>query len=93
MRQATRTQRVSSADDVHHAGSVCQLIAYGLLAPAGPFPLMCLAFMLIGFGLALQNAHCNGFVASSREHASTKMSLLHASYGAHFMSVRGLRIN
>ncbi|KAI0739072.1 MFS general substrate transporter [Daedaleopsis nitida] len=62
-------------------GSVCQLAAYLMLAPAGPFPLMCLAFALIGFGLSLQNAHCNGYVASSREHASTKMGLLHASYG------------
>ncbi|KAI0760124.1 MFS general substrate transporter [Fomes fomentarius] len=62
-------------------GAMCQLLAYALLAPAGPFPLNCLAFVFIGFGIALQNAHCNGFVASSREHASTKMGLLHASYG------------
>lgn len=65
----------------HPLGAMCQLLAYALLAPAGPFPLNCLAFVFIGFGIALQNAHCNGFVASSREHASTKMGLLHASYG------------
>lgn len=45
--------------------------------------MMCLAFVMSGFGLALQNAHCNGFVASSREHVSTKIGFLHASYGTY----------
>ncbi|KAI0750141.1 MFS general substrate transporter [Daedaleopsis nitida] len=62
-------------------GSMCQLAGYIILAPVGPFPLMCLAFVLIGLGLSLQNAHCNGYVGSSRENASTKMNLLHATYG------------
>ncbi|CDO77090.1 hypothetical protein BN946_scf184473.g34 [Trametes cinnabarina] len=57
------------------------IIAYAMLAPAGPFPLMCAAFVLIGFGLSLQNAHCNGFVASLKRHAHTKMGFLHGSYG------------
>ncbi|KAI0332817.1 MFS general substrate transporter [Cubamyces sp. BRFM 1775] len=62
-------------------GSALQIIAYGMMAPAGPFPLMCLGFALIGFGLSLQNSHANGFVASSRSHVSTKICFLHASYG------------
>ena len=66
------------------AGSVFQTGAYALLAPAGPFPLMCIAFVLIGFGLSLQNAHCNGFVAASPENVVTRMGILHASYGAYF---------
>ncbi|KAH9847459.1 MFS general substrate transporter [Lenzites betulinus] len=62
-------------------GSLCQVVAYGMLSPAGPFPLMCAGFGLIGFGLSLQNAHCNGFVASLKRNAHTKMGFLHGSYG------------
>ncbi|CDO77089.1 hypothetical protein BN946_scf184473.g33 [Trametes cinnabarina] len=61
-------------------GSVLQIVAYSIMAPAPPFPLMCLAFTFIGFGLSLQNSHANGFTASSRNHVSTKISILHASY-------------
>ncbi|KAI8976673.1 MFS general substrate transporter [Trametes punicea] len=62
-------------------GSVLQIVAYAIMAPAPPFPFMCFAFTLIGFGLSLQNSHANGFVASSRRHVSTKICFLHASYG------------
>ncbi|TBU62655.1 MFS general substrate transporter [Dichomitus squalens] len=62
-------------------GSVCQIAAYAMMVPAGPFPLMCLAFMIIGFGLSLQNAHCNGFTAGSGGNIATKIGFLHASYG------------
>ncbi|OBZ67903.1 Bypass of stop codon protein 6 [Grifola frondosa] len=62
-------------------GSVFQLAAYAFLSPAGPFPLMCLGFACAGFGISLQNAQANGFVGSLKEHARTKMGLLHASYG------------
>ncbi|KAI0631011.1 MFS general substrate transporter [Trametes polyzona] len=62
-------------------GSIVQIFAYGIMIPGGPFALMCIAFVLIGFGLSLQNSHANGFVASSRYHVSTKICLLHATYG------------
>ncbi|KAI0631012.1 MFS general substrate transporter [Trametes polyzona] len=62
-------------------GSLCQVAAYAMLSPAGPFPLMCAAFVAIGFGLSLQNAHCNGFVASLKRSSHTKMGFLHGSYG------------
>ncbi|OJT07475.1 Bypass of stop codon protein 6 [Trametes pubescens] len=62
-------------------GSLCQVVAYAMLSPAGPFPLLCAAFVLIGFGLSLQNAHCNGFVASLKKSSHTKMGFLHGSYG------------
>ncbi len=62
-------------------GSVLQVAAYAMLFPPGPFPLMCVGFTMIGFGLALQNAHCNGYVASSKENVPTKIGYLHASYG------------
>ncbi|OBZ67290.1 Bypass of stop codon protein 6 [Grifola frondosa] len=35
-----------------------------------------------GFGIALQDAGANGFVASLKDNASTKMGILHAVYGA-----------
>ena len=60
-------------------GAACQLVAYGIISPAGPFPVMCCAFFLIGFGLSIQNAHANGFVASLN--SSAKMGFLHSSYG------------
>ncbi|KAI1792715.1 MFS general substrate transporter [Ganoderma leucocontextum] len=62
-------------------GALCQMFAYGIVIPAGPFPLMCFAFMISGFGMSLQNAHCNGFVASSGGNIATKIGFLHASYG------------
>ncbi|PIL28884.1 MFS general substrate transporter [Ganoderma sinense ZZ0214-1] len=62
-------------------GSLCQTAAYAMVAPAGPFPLMCIAFMIVGFGISLQNAHCNAFVAMSGGNIATKISFLHAAYG------------
>ena len=53
------------------------------MSPAGPFPLMCVAYLIIGFALSLQNAHCNGFVASSGGNIATKIGFLHASYGTY----------
>ena len=64
-------------------GSLCQTLAYGMVIPAGPFPLMCIAFTIAGFGISLQNAHCNGFVASSGGNIATKIGFLHASYGTY----------
>ncbi|CCL99205.1 uncharacterized protein FIBRA_01220 [Fibroporia radiculosa] len=62
-------------------GSVFQLAAYVLIAPGGPFPIMCVAFSFSGFGIALQNAQANGFVGSLKEHAQIKFGVMYASYG------------
>ncbi|TFK84381.1 MFS general substrate transporter [Polyporus arcularius HHB13444] len=62
-------------------GSVLQVAAYAMLFPSGPFPLMCAGFSMIGFALALQSAHCNGYVAASKENVPAKIGYLHASYG------------
>ena len=59
-----------------------QVVAYALIFPPGPFPLMCAGFAMTGFGLSLQNAHCNGYIAASKEDVPTKIGYLHASYGA-----------
>ncbi|KAF9448120.1 MFS general substrate transporter [Macrolepiota fuliginosa MF-IS2] len=63
-------------------GSVCQIIAYTLQSPAPPFPVFVMAFTINGFGVALQDAQANGFVASLQHNGETKMGLLHAAYGA-----------
>ncbi|KAM5542669.1 hypothetical protein V8D89_003630 [Ganoderma adspersum] len=62
-------------------GSLCQMIAYAMVVPAGPFPLTCIAFTIAGFGISIQNAHCNGFVATSGGNIATKIGILHATYG------------
>ncbi|CUA77505.1 Gallate transporter [Rhizoctonia solani] len=63
-------------------GAVLQVLAYSILAPALPFPVMCIAYAINGFGIALQDAQANGFVAELPNNASAKMGLLHAVYGA-----------
>ncbi|CAE6524345.1 unnamed protein product [Rhizoctonia solani] len=63
-------------------GAVLQVLAYSILAPALPFPVMCVAYAINGFGIALQDAQSNGFVAELPNNASAKMGLLHAVYGA-----------
>ncbi|KAG6812458.1 hypothetical protein H0H92_002723 [Tricholoma furcatifolium] len=63
-------------------GSTLQAIGYTLMAPALPFPVLLIAYMINGFGLALQDAQANGYVASLDSNAETKMGILHAVYGA-----------
>ncbi|KAL5641469.1 hypothetical protein ACGC1H_001822 [Rhizoctonia solani] len=63
-------------------GALLQVLAYSILAPALPFPVMCIAYAINGFGIALQDAQSNGFVAELPNNASAKMGLLHAVYGA-----------
>ncbi|RPD75475.1 MFS general substrate transporter [Lentinus tigrinus ALCF2SS1-7] len=60
-------------------GALCQTVAFIIISPAGPFPIMCCAFVLSGFGLSLQHAHANGFVAALN--SPTKMGFMHGSYG------------
>ena len=78
-------------------GALAQVIGYSLAAPAPPFPVFVLAYAINGFGLSLQvsdhpvtditlfisyqDAGANGFVASLRDNAATKMGFLHAVYG------------
>ncbi|KDQ58493.1 hypothetical protein JAAARDRAFT_193056 [Jaapia argillacea MUCL 33604] len=71
--------------------SLCQIVAHAMLAPAGPFPLMVVDCGIAGLGISLQNAQACGFVASLKEHASTKMCILHACYGNfHSLVLRSL---
>ncbi|QRW20642.1 major facilitator superfamily transporter [Rhizoctonia solani] len=63
-------------------GAMLQVLAYSLLAPALPFPVMCVAYAINGFGVGFQDAQANGFIAGLPKKSSEKMGLLHAVYGA-----------
>ncbi|KAI0759756.1 MFS general substrate transporter [Irpex lacteus] len=62
-------------------GSVSQVIGYALMAPAPPFPVLCIGYVFNGFGISLQDAGANGYVASLKDNANVKMGVLHAIYG------------
>ncbi|KAI0760128.1 MFS general substrate transporter [Fomes fomentarius] len=62
-------------------GAACQIGAYVMLIPAGPFPVMCVAYLIIGFTLAIQAAQATGFVASLKKNSNEKMGFLHGTYG------------
>ncbi|KAF8137341.1 major facilitator superfamily domain-containing protein [Boletus edulis] len=66
--------------------SVLQVIGYAIESAALPFPAFVLGYAINGIGLALQDAQANGFVASLKENAETKMGILHAAYGAGALS-------
>ncbi|KAG6908937.1 hypothetical protein DXG01_002716 [Tephrocybe rancida] len=63
-------------------GSLFQIVAYTLMAPALPFPALVVAYAINGVGVALQDAQANGYVASLDSNAEAKMGVLHAVYGA-----------
>ncbi|EUC65245.1 MFS general substrate transporter, partial [Rhizoctonia solani AG-3 Rhs1AP] len=63
-------------------GGVLQILAYAVLAPAPPFPVICISYAINGFGISLHNAQANGFVAELPKNTSAKLGLLHAGYGA-----------
>ncbi|KAG1731063.1 MFS general substrate transporter [Suillus paluster] len=58
--------------------SACQVIAYAIESAALPFPAFVLSYAINGFGMALQDAQSNGFVASLKDSPETKMGILHA---------------
>ncbi|KAG2124448.1 MFS general substrate transporter [Suillus clintonianus] len=60
------------------SGSACQVIAYAIEAAALPFPAFVLGYAINGFGMALQDAQSNGFVASLKDNPEVKMGILHA---------------
>ena len=82
-------------------------MAYSIQLPGPPFPLFVIAYVVNGFGGALQvsrlilmqqtvadcftlrqqDAQANGFVASYKDNAATKMGFLHAAYGERQLNV------
>lgn len=62
------------------AGAVVQAVGYVFLIPAFGFATFPICYAILGFGMSLQDAQANTFVASL-PHADHKLHLLHASYG------------
>ncbi|KAG8910348.1 hypothetical protein FRC00_008364, partial [Tulasnella sp. 408] len=62
----------------HHRAAL-QILAYAMIPPALPFPVMCVSYALIGFTMA--NAQTNVFISSLPGNASSAMGLLHGFYG------------
>lgn len=58
-----------------------QCIGYAIQAPAPPFPLYLISFFVNGLSMGLQDAQAN-LLCSRLSDITTKMSLLHAIYGA-----------
>ncbi|KDE07771.1 hypothetical protein MVLG_02041 [Microbotryum lychnidis-dioicae p1A1 Lamole] len=61
-------------------GSIIQLFGFIFLIPAFAFPVMPVCYILLGFGMALQDAQANTYIATL-PNVEFKMGLLHASYG------------
>ncbi|GAA5863598.1 hypothetical protein JCM8547_003661, partial [Rhodosporidiobolus lusitaniae] len=61
-------------------GAIAQIAAYALLLPTFPFPAFPCFYVLSGFGVALQDAQANAWVATL-PNAERKLSFIHASYG------------
>ncbi|TDL25163.1 MFS general substrate transporter [Rickenella mellea] len=62
-------------------GAMAQTIGFAMEAPAPPFPIMCIAFIFTGWGVALQAALGVGYVASLKTNAAAKMGFTQAMYG------------
>lgn len=62
-------------------GSLFPVIAYSIQSSVPPFPVYVMAYSINGVGMALQDAQANGFVATLKDNAETKMGILHAAYG------------
>ncbi|KAI1788661.1 hypothetical protein LXA43DRAFT_1158392 [Ganoderma leucocontextum] len=52
-----------------------------MLIPAGPFPVMWVAYCIIGFTLAVQTVQATGSMASLKKGSAAKMGFLHGTYG------------
>jgi fucose permease len=54
-------------------------VSFVLQAPAGPFPLLIVSYLIDGAGMSLQQAQANTYVGSLDDRS--KMGILHACYG------------
>lgn len=77
---ASSTHFSSHAPPVAPLGAISQMSGYIFMCWGGPYELFCFAFVLVGFGLGLQDAQVNSLV-SRMPHANTLMFLMHAVYG------------
>ncbi|GAA5834181.1 hypothetical protein JCM11251_000564 [Rhodosporidiobolus azoricus] len=61
-------------------GAALQCIAYSLLIPAFPFPVMPVLYVFAGLGVSLQMANANVYIAGLPK-AEQKLSYAHGTYG------------
>lgn len=66
-------------------GTIGQTIAYALIIPAPPFPVIVLALGIYSFSTSMQNSQVNSFVAGMND--PSKMAILHAVYGTKFLCI------
>ncbi|KAG8938451.1 hypothetical protein FRC00_000131, partial [Tulasnella sp. 408] len=57
-----------------------QILTYAVMAIAPPYPVLCIALFVNGWGLSLQDAGSNAFIASIPRNEKTNMGILHAMY-------------
>ncbi|TBU31097.1 MFS general substrate transporter [Dichomitus squalens] len=62
-------------------GAISQVISYAIEAPAPPFPVFIIGYLIQGFGISLQLAASNSFVARYSDNVSTRLAVLHSFYG------------
>ena len=67
------------------SASTCSLL--GSAAVSFAFPAFVFAYYLNGFGIALQHAGTNGYVAALKDGAATKMGVMHALYGSSLLLI------
>jgi fucose permease len=65
---------------VFFLGAICQTCGYALIPAALPFGVMVASYAVNGFGMALQDAQANTYVAGLPS-AAQKLGVLHALYG------------
>ncbi|KAG8892984.1 hypothetical protein FRC01_013838, partial [Tulasnella sp. 417] len=58
-----------------------QILTYAAMSTAPPYPVLCIALFVNGWGLSLQDAGSNAFIASIPRNEKTNMGILHAMYG------------
>jgi len=60
-------------------GALCQLVAYLMIIPAPPFPVIICAYVIVGFGLSLQASdslsYIQGLIPASRRQPKQTDSL------------------
>ncbi|KAI0052804.1 MFS general substrate transporter [Auriscalpium vulgare] len=61
-------------------GGTLSMIAYAIQAPAPPFPVFVLSYVLQGFSGSFMDAHANGYVVSLKNQSSS-LGIAHSVYG------------
>lgn len=61
--------------------SLCQILGHAIQVGGPPFPAFVVGGFINGFGISIQDAQANGYIAAQHKLGATKMGILHAAYG------------